>query len=103
MTVKFFENEKKIKIKLNQRHNREESVVDFVDSCIIDSNEKDLSTRSLQMRKSHLFDLQEHFEHYSNVVPDFGFNIANYDKNLIESYLLPILVDERNFELTLIG
>ena len=32
----------------------------------------------------------------------FGFNSAKYDLNLIKSYLLPTLVNERDFELTVI-
>ena len=47
-------------------------------------------------------DLQEHLERYCNVLPVFGFNSAKYDLNLIKSYLLPILVNERNFEPTVI-
>ena len=39
-------------------------------------------------------------ERYCNVSPIFGFNSEKYDLSLIESYLLPILVNERNFEPT---
>ena len=35
-------------------------------------------------------------------MPVFGFNIAKYDLNLIKSYLLPILVTERDIEPTVI-
>ena len=35
-------------------------------------------------------------------LPDFGFNSAKYDINLIKSYLLPILVNERQIEPTVI-
>ena len=54
------------------------------------------------MRKNQLIDLQEHFERYCNILPVFGFNSAKYDNNLIKSYLLPILVNEREFEPTVI-
>ena len=54
------------------------------------------------MQKNQLIDLQEHFERYCNVLPVFGFNSAKYDINLIKSYLLPILVSERNIEPTVI-
>ena len=47
---------------LNQRHNRAETVMDFVDDCIFDSEEQDLSSHFLQMLKNQLIDLQEHFE-----------------------------------------
>ena len=36
------------------------------------------------------------------VLPIFGFNSAKYDLNLIKSYLLPILVNERNIEPTVL-
>ena len=54
------------------------------------------------MQKYHLIDLQNYFERYCNVLPVFGFNSAKYDINLIKSYLLPILVNERVFEPTVI-
>ena len=50
------------------------------------------------MQKNQLIDLQEHFERYCNTVPVFCFNSAKYDINLIQSYLLPILVSERQME-----
>ena len=55
-----------------------------------------------QIRKKQLIDLQQHLERYCNVLPVFGFNSAKYDLNLIKSYLLPILVNERNIEPTVI-
>ena len=54
------------------------------------------------MQKNQLIDLQEHFERYCNVLPVFGFNSAKNDNNLIESYLSPILVNERGIEPTVI-
>ena len=53
-------------------------------------------------RKKRLIDLQEHLERYCNVLPTFGFNSAKFNLNLIKSYLLPILVNERNIEPTVI-
>ena len=54
------------------------------------------------MHKNQLIDLQQHFELYCNTLPVFGFKSANYDINLIKSYLLPILVNERQIEPTVI-
>ena len=106
MKLIFIEVETAIKTKLcaileqlNQRRNR---VSNFVDDCIVEEEEKDLSTQFLQMQKNQLIDLQEHFERYCNVLPVFGFNSAKYDINLIKSYLLPILVNERDIEPTVI-
>ena len=66
----------------------------FVDDCIVEEEENDLSTQFLEMQKNQLIDLQEHFERYCNVLPVFELNSAKYDSNLIKSYLLPILVNE---------
>ena len=100
MKLNFIEVETAIKMKLcavveqlNQRRNR---VTNFVDDCIVEE-EKDSSTQFLQTQKNQLVDLQEHFERYCNVLPVFGFNSAKYDINLIKSYLLPILVNERGY------
>ena len=54
------------------------------------------------MQKNQLIELHEHLERYCNVLPVFGFNSAKYDINLIKSYLLPILINERNMEPTVI-
>ena len=110
MKLNFIEVEFAIKIKLcaileqlNQRRNRAEKVSNFVDDCIVEEEEEnDLSTQFLQMQKYQLIDLQELFERYCNVLPVFGFNSAKYDINLIKSYLLPILVNERGIEPTVI-
>ena len=109
MKLNFIEVETAIKIKLcaileqrNQRRNRAERVSIFVDDCIVVEEKKDLSTQFLQMQKNQLIELPEHFERYCNVLPVFGFNSAKYDINLIKSYLLPILVNERDIEPTVI-
>ena len=52
------------------------------------------------MQKNQLIELQEHLERYCSVLPVFGFNKAKYDINLIKSYLLPILINERNMQPT---
>ena len=41
-------------------------------------------------------------ERYCSILPIFGFNSAKYDLNIKKSYLLPILVNERNIEPTVI-
>ena len=100
------ETTKKIKLgsileKLTQRHNRRGSArFDMSqDDC---DNESCASTQFLQIQKNQLIDLQESLERYCNVLPVFGFNSAKYDLNLIKSYLLPILVNERDIEPTVI-
>ena len=109
MIFNFIKVETAIKIKLcaileplNQRRNTAERVSNFVEDCIVEEEENDLSIQFLQMQKNQLIDLREHFEGYCNVLPVFGFNSAKYDINLIKSHLLPILVNERGIELTVI-
>ena len=47
-----------------------------------------------------MIELQEDPERYCNVLPVFGFNSAKYDINLIKSYFLPTLINERKMEPT---
>ena len=79
--------------KLTERHNRREQA-DLDDW----DNETCTSTQFLQIQKRQPIDLQEHLERFCKVLPIFGFNSAKYDLNLIRSYLLLILVNERNIE-----
>ena len=83
--------------KLIQRHNRKGQA--DLDDC---DNESCTFTQFLQIKKKQLIDLQEQLERYCHVLPVFGSNSANYDLKLIKSFLLPILVNERNFEPTII-
>ena len=108
MKLKFLEIETAIKSKLtrtleslNERRCRNQRVFEFEDQCFEDDDEeKDVSTQFLQMQKNQLIELLEHLERYCNVLPVFGFNSAKYDINLIKSFLLPILINERNMEPT---
>ena len=87
--------------KLTQRHTRRESarIDTSQDDC---DNEICASTQILQIQKNQIIDLQESLERYCNVLPVFGFNSAKYDLNQIKSFLLPILVNERDIEPTVI-
>ena len=105
--LRFIEVETAIKIKLsttleqlNQRHSQRERVIDYDNDEYFNdtAEEKELSTQFLQILKNQLIDFQEHFERYCNTLPVFGFNSAKYDINLIKSYLLPILLYERQIE-----
>ena len=44
---------------LDQRRNQVERVSNFVNDCMVEEEEKDLSTQFLQMQKNQLIDLQE--------------------------------------------
>ena len=106
MKLKFLEVETAIKSKLtrtleslNERRYRNPCAFEFKDHCFEDDNEeKDASTQILQMQKNQLTELQEHIERYCNVFSVFGFDSAKYDINLIKSYLLPIHINERIME-----
>ena len=110
LKLKFLEVETAIKSKLtrtleslNERGYRNQRVFEFKDQSFEDDNEeKDASTQFFQMQKNQLIEPQEHLEPYCNVLPVFGFNSAKYDINLIKSYLLPVLINERNMEPTVI-
>ena len=83
--------------KLSQRHNRREQA--HLDDC---DNEIRPQLNSSRYRKTQLNDLQDSLERYCNVLHVFGFNSAKYDLNFIKSYLLPILINERDNEPTVI-
>ena len=83
--------------KLTQRHNGREQA--DLDDC---NCEVCASSQFLQIQKNQLIDLQETLERYCNVLPVFGFNSAKCNLNKIKSYSLPILVDGRDFERTVI-
>ena len=108
--LNFLEVETAIKIKLertleslNDRRCRNQRVFEFKDWCFEDDNEEeDAKTQILQMQKKQLIELQEHLERYCTVLPVLGFSSAKYDINLIKSFLLPILINERNMEPTVI-
>ena len=83
--------------KLTQRQNRREQ------ADLHDCDKKMCaSTQFLQIQKYQLIDLQQSLERYCNVLPVFDFDSAKYDHNLVKSYLLPILVNERDIEPTVI-
>ena len=84
-----------------ERHSRREHARFEMsqDDC---DNEICASTQFLQIQKNHLIDLQRSLERFCNVLLVFGFNIAKYDLNLSKSFLLPVLVSERDNEPTVI-
>ena len=110
LKLNFLEVETAIKSKLtrtleslNDRCCRNQRVFEFKGQCFEDDNEeRAASTQFLQLQNYQLIELREYLERYCNVLPVFGFNSAKYDINLIKSYLLPILINERNMEPTVI-
>ena len=105
----FLDFETTIRIKLGNlleeltlRHKRREQMGRFDmkwDDC---ENEISASTQLIQIQKNHIFELQGQLERYCNVLAVFGFNSAKYDLNLLKDFLLPILVNQRDIEPTVI-
>ena len=88
---------------LNEHRCRNQRVFEFEDQFFEDDNEKkDASTQFFQLQKNKLIERQEHLERYCNVLPVSEFISAIFDINLIKSYLLPFLMNERNMEPTVI-
>ena len=86
---------------LNKRKDQNASAFECEDERV-KKMMKLMSTQFLQMQKNQLLDLQQHFERYVNTLPVFGFNSGKYDLNLIKSYLLPYLNNERDIQPTVI-
>ena len=53
-------------------------MIDFVDECIVYSEDYDISTYFLQMQTNQLFDIREPFRRYCNVLPAFRFKSAKW-------------------------
>ena len=94
----FLDIETTVKIKLGK----------FLETARFDMSQNDCdneicaSTQFLQIQNNQLIDLQETLESYPNVLPVFGFNSAKCDLNLVKFHFLPILVNERDMEPTVI-
>ena len=66
--------------------------MEFEDQCIKEEEHRSTFDKH---KKNQLIDLQNLLERRCNVHPVFGCNSATYDINLIMSYLLLLLVNER--------
>ena len=71
---------------------------EYEDECIEDEKETDASTHFLRIQKNQLIDLMQQLERYTNTLPVFGFNGGRYDINLIKSYLILYLINEKEIE-----
>ena len=50
------------------------------------------------MQKNQLIDLKQNLERFVNTLPIFGFNSGRYDLNMIKSYLIPYLINDKEAE-----
>ena len=83
--------------KLSQCHNRRQHAIFDMSKDDCDNNTF-ASIQFLQIQKNQLINLQESLERYCNVLHMSGFNSAKYDLNLIKFFSLPLLVNERIIE-----
>ena len=71
--------------------------------CVgIEAEDDNSSTEFLQFQKNQFIDLQLILRDIATHYQSLGSNSVRYDINFIKSYLLPLLVNERNFEPTVI-
>ena len=71
---------------------------EYVDEYIEDGKEADASNHFLRIRQNQLIDLMQHLERYTNTLPVFGLNSGRFDINLIKSYLISFLINEKETE-----
>ena len=50
------------------------------------------------MQKNQLIDLKQNLERFVNTLPIFGSNSGRYDLNMIKSYLIPYLINDKEAE-----
>ena len=81
-----------------QRCCRKVPVLELVDECTEEEEEKHVSTQFIQTQKNQPIDLRNHFEICCNVLPVFGFNSAKFHINSKNSWFLSPLVNERGTE-----
>ena len=84
---------------LNERcRNHPTENFEYEDDCIEGTEKIDMSTQFLRMQKNQLIDLKQNLERYVNTLPVFEFNRGRYDLNLIKSYLIPYLTNDKEAE-----
>ena len=89
----------KLCTKLNKRsRNHSKESFEYEDSSREDTEETDISTQFLRMQKNQLIDLKQNLERFVNTLPIFGFNGGRYDLNMIKSYLIPYLINDKEAE-----
>ena len=69
---------------------------------VLKKESKTCRHRFYKLKKNQLTDSQDQFQRYCNVFPVFGFISQNYDIILKKSYLLLLLVNEREIEAVVI-
>ena len=92
---------------LNKRRRTSSSTVDNVQDSAVDTEdeedeEKNASTHFLSTQENKLFELQQHFVRHVNTLPVFGFHSVKFGLDIFKSYLILLLVNEKEIEPTVI-
>ena len=68
-------------------------VICEIDQAIADENEYNASVGVKENAKSGIKDLKQKFVEWLQCLPCIGFNSCNYDLNLLEKNLIPLLLE----------
>ena len=92
---KFLEVESEIKTRLNYVSCRLQIISETQSIISSETEDRNASKNFLRYQQKQLLDLQGHFNNYVDTLPVFGFNSGKYDLNLIKSYLIPHLLNDK--------
>ena len=92
---KFLEVEAEIKTRLNDVSSRLQTISETQSNISSETEDSNASINFLRYQQKQLLDLQCNFNSYVDILPVFGFNSGKYDLNLIKSYLIPHLLNDK--------
>ena len=99
---KFLEVEAEIETRLSDISSRLEIISESQLENSIKAEDSNASKNFLRYQQKQLLDLQCHFNNYFDTLPVFGFNSGKFDLNLIKSYLIPHLLNDKAITPTVI-
>ena len=99
---KFLEVEAEIETRLSNISSRLEIISESQLENTIKAEGSNASKKFLRYQQKQLLDLQCHFNNYVDTLPVFGFNSGKYELNLIKSYLIPHLLNDKAITPTVI-
>ena len=99
---KFLEVEAEIETRLSDISSRLEIISESQLENSIKAEDSNASKKFLRYQQKQLLDLQCHFNNYVDTLPVFGLNSGKYDLNLIKSYLIPHLFNDKAITPTVI-
>ena len=99
---KFLEVEAEIETRLSDISSRLEIISESQLENSIKAEDSNASKNFIRCQQKQLLDLQCHFNNYVDTLPVFGFNSGKYDLNLIKSYFIPHLLNDKAITPTVI-